>query len=99
LDTQHLLVVVNKIDCLRADEQALLREANPDVLFTSAREQIGIEQLLSTIANRMVPDPPPPGTPVPFTSRQIGTLETAVDLVERGKYADALAVLQGMLGR
>jgi tRNA modification GTPase len=46
----------------------------PAGISTSALCGEGIGALLATIARRLVPDPPPPGTPVPFSSEQVGVL-------------------------
>lgn len=46
----------------------------PAGISTSALCGEGIDALLATIARRLVPDPPPPGTPVPFSSEQVEVL-------------------------
>jgi tRNA modification GTPase len=46
----------------------------PTGLSTSALRGEGIDVLLATIAKRLVPDLPPPGAPVPFSSEQVETL-------------------------
>jgi tRNA modification GTPase len=46
----------------------------PAGLSTSALCGDGIGTLLATIGRRLVPDPPPPGTPVPFSDEQAETI-------------------------
>ena len=46
----------------------------PAGLSTSALRGEGIDVLLATIGRRLVPDPPPPGAPVPFSSEQVEML-------------------------
>jgi tRNA modification GTPase len=56
------LLVVNKIDLPAAwplEELPALR--------VSARTGEGLSELIAAIAHQLVPDPPPPGAPVPFT--------------------------------
>lgn len=43
-------------------------------LYVSAKTGEGIERLLEEIARRLVPNDPPPGTPVPFTEEQVERL-------------------------
>ncbi len=46
----------------------------PAGLSTSALRGEGIDVLLATIGRRLAPDPPPPGSPVPFCSEQVEML-------------------------
>ncbi|MEE8451388.1 MAG: GTPase [Thermoguttaceae bacterium] len=59
------LVVHNKCDLSPA------AGSRPPGLSTSATTGTGIESLVRTIAAHLVPDPPEPGTAVPFTAEQI----------------------------
>jgi tRNA modification GTPase len=65
----HAVVVLNK-----ADATEVPNASRPAGLRTSAVSGLGIEALLTTIATRLVPQPPQPGEAVPFTSRQIDEL-------------------------
>jgi tRNA modification GTPase len=67
------LVVHNKCDL------AASRGARPAGLSVSALCGSGIEQLLQTISDRLVPDPPPPGAAVPFTREQIDAITSLFD--------------------
>jgi tRNA modification GTPase len=59
------LLVDNKCDLAAAAGE------RPAELFTSALRGEGIENLLNAIARRLAPNPPPPGTAVPFTTEQV----------------------------
>lgn len=59
------IVVHNKSDA------AAVRDDRPAGLWLSALHGDGVEALLSTIANRLVPAPPPPGSAVPLTTEQV----------------------------
>jgi tRNA modification GTPase len=59
------LLVHNKCDLPAAPGN------RPEGLSTSALNGDGIDVLLETIGRRLVPDPPPPGAAVPFSSRQV----------------------------
>lgn len=65
------LIVLNKCDLPRTTSSA-----PASALFASAVTRQGIDELLSVISGRLVPHPPPPGSGVPFTQRQIEMLET-----------------------
>jgi tRNA modification GTPase len=59
------LLVHNKCDLPRAPGD------RPTGIWISALREDGIKSLLDAIAARLVPDPPPAGTAVPFTAEQI----------------------------
>jgi hypothetical protein len=46
----------------------------PAGILASALCGEGIDALLATIGRRLVPHPPPPGTPLPFSSEQVKML-------------------------
>lgn len=64
------IVVLNKADATEMSDAS-----RPAGLRTSATTGLGIEELLATIATKLVPNPPQPGEAVPFTPRQIAELE------------------------
>jgi tRNA modification GTPase len=68
------IVVHNK-----ADLAPPAAEARPAGLRTSAITADGIDKLVAAIAARLVPDVPPPGAAVPFTPRQVDSLQRALD--------------------
>lgn len=47
-------------------------------LEISALAGRGLDELLATIARRLVPNPPPPGAPVPFTDEQIAEINDGI---------------------
>ncbi len=49
-------------------------DRRPTGITTSALCGQGIDALLATIGRRLVPDPPAPGTPVPFSKKQVELL-------------------------
>lgn len=63
-DVPQALHVDNKSDL------AVAPGARPPAMATSALRGEGIANLLRGIAERLVPDPPPPGAAVPFTEAQ-----------------------------
>jgi tRNA modification GTPase len=83
------LVVVNKIDL----KPELLSTGGRNFVATSALTGAGLGSLLAAISQRIVPNPPPPGAAVPFTERQVGLLDRALELVARG---DALAAAEAL---
>ena len=82
----HPLIVVNKIDL------APFRPEQGDV-GVSALAGLGLDQLLVAIAERLVPNPPAAGEAVPFTARQTGLIDVAIEQVDRGDRPAALETL------
>ena len=68
-DDRGDLLVANKSDLLPGGTGADWAD-----LRVSAATGTGVSELCARIAARLVPDPPAPGTPVPFTERQIAWL-------------------------
>jgi tRNA modification GTPase len=58
-------------------------------VYTSAKCGQGVDGLSHEIAERLVPDPPRAGTPVPFTVGQIDRLQAALEAVLRGDVSEA----------
>jgi tRNA modification GTPase len=78
------LVVHNKCDLVHSgfppEAQAgapHYAERRPAGLAVSALTHEGIDRLLQHVRERLVPDPPPPGAAVPFTTRQVRLLRQA----------------------
>ncbi len=82
------LIVHNKSDLPPAHQPS-----RPGGLWTSALRGDGIEPLLQTIAQRLVPDPPLPGEPIPFTADQIDALRAAQSAMVHAKSAHAAELL------
>lgn len=72
------LLVHNKCDLPRAPG------ARSPGISISASTGEGVEALLRVIAARLVPDPPPPGAPVPFTAEQFQRLHGYQTQIEAG---------------
>jgi tRNA modification GTPase len=85
------IVVHNKADLAgHADS------ARPAGRHVSALHKDGIEGLLHAIATRLVPDPPEPGTAVPFTPEQVDALVRASQVIAAGDTARARHVLDSL---
>jgi tRNA modification GTPase len=85
------LVVVNKID------QRDGLQVPQGVLATSAVTREGIEQLLASISERLVPTVPEKGEAVLFTERQILAAAAARDLSCKGLISEAAFVMGELL--
>ena len=85
LEAARPLIVVNKIDLVAWDHH---------VVGVSATSGLGLEQLLKEIATRLVPEPPPQGAAVPFTTSLVDALQTALDACEQRKLGKALQALR-----
>jgi len=85
------LVVHNKRDLPEAPGPP-----RPAGLRTSALKVEGLDELLSAIAGRLVPEPPPAGAAVPFTAQQIRRLQSAADALARGDLASARTAIEAV---
>jgi tRNA modification GTPase len=86
------LLVANKCDLLESDA-TLPKQA----LRTSARTGAGLDTLCAAILERLVPDPPPPGAPVPFTPRLAEAVRQAWHHWQQGEKAAACDSLRQVL--
>jgi tRNA modification GTPase len=87
------LAVLTKIDI---ESDSLAGNRSSASIATSAKTGEGIGELIEAIGGSLVANPPPPGTAVPFTSRQIAALiraEKAVDDRNPSGLREALAPL------
>jgi tRNA modification GTPase len=82
-------LVVNKIDQRAAWDLAKASDA----VRVSARTGEGVPELLRRLAHWLVPNPPSPGTAVPFTPELVARLEAAKKCVDRGDVRGAAEVL------
>ncbi len=78
------LIVWNKCDLL-ADTRML----RPAGVCISALTRQGIDDLVRTIAARLVPSIPPPGSAVPFTQEQVERLRRIQTAIEQGLAIEA----------
>jgi len=86
------LIVANKADLPAAWEP--LRNAIPTI---SAERGDGIESLIHTLAQRLVPIPPPPGAGVPFRPAHFRRIDRACAALYAGDTTKALRHLSALL--
>lgn len=79
------LVVVNKVD--------LPAVWQPDGLRVSAKTGAGLPELLHAVVLALVPEPPAPGEPIPFTTALASTVEAAYQALAQGDARAAFALL------
>lgn len=72
------------------------RTTRPAGVLTSALRGEGLDALLRAIAERLVPEAPPPGAAVPFTAEQIERLASADGALARGDLTTAETILAEM---
>jgi len=70
-DIKPDIVVVNKSDLV---DQRSKFEAEAPVVFVSATQSTGIDDLLKVISQTLYPDLPPPNQPLPLTDAQVADL-------------------------
>ncbi len=92
LDREKTRLVLNKVDLTE-----ILTHADPLSVETCALTGVGIDQLLSTIARRLVPTVPPPGAAVPFTAAQVRALQATLAACRREDRNAALKELHQLL--
>jgi tRNA modification GTPase len=68
----------------------------PAGLRSSAISGEGVQRLVRTLAERLVPEPPPPGAAVPFTADHIDRLRSAAEALARGDVVGAQDALSGI---
>lgn len=88
----NAILVHNKADL------APCRASRPPGLSTSALTGEGIGELAASIGRRLVPHPPPWGTPVPFTAEQVELLLAAHRAASRQDLATATRALSTIVG-
>lgn len=91
----RILRVSNKIDLLRAGQQrGIYGDAG---VATSAVTGEGLPDLMSAIAETLVPTAPPAGEAVPFIAEQVASLEAALRAVAEKDASRATHLLNGLL--
>jgi tRNA modification GTPase len=68
------LVVQTKADI--SDRRAPSIPTHLPVALVSNTRKVGLDQLLERISRSLVPSPPPPGAPVPFSARHLEWIES-----------------------
>lgn len=100
---QRVIDVWNKIDLQPASiaQSSLGKESARSIKRASVRTcavtGAGIDDLINAISGALVPNVPPAGTPIPFTTRQFESLAVARNAVERQHAAPAHEALQSLL--
>ncbi len=89
LHTRPSIVVHNKSDLVNPPLAAALA-VRPRGVVVSARTGDGVEPLLDAIVARLIPDPPAPHDPLPFTEAIAATLRDTRRLVAEGDLAAAV---------
>jgi tRNA modification GTPase len=74
-------------------------DAPADAVRVSAKTGEGLDALLAAVAARLVPDAPPPGVAVPFTTAQVEALTAARGAVVAGDVGAARAALERLSKR
>jgi tRNA modification GTPase len=92
------LVVHNKCDLPAAPGVAAgANPQRPPGVSTSALTGEGLDRLIRVLVARLVPHPPLPGDPVPFTAEQCQRLRFALAALERNDRTSAEEALEMML--
>ena len=94
IETKKVLHVVNKIDLLNTAD-----ELPPDTLAVSAQQGTGLDDLLATIARVLIPNPPAPGSAVPFTSHHVEVLNQAMQYCQQSQLQNANQLLAQLLSQ
>ncbi len=83
----------------KGDRWNVVGAGRPPGLRTSVLTGEGLPELMQLLAARLVPEPPAPSTPVPFTHRQVVAIRAARAALETGHVQSAIRFLNGLLGR
>ena len=85
-ELRHGLLVWNKIDRAIASHR-------PRGIAVSAATGEGIDRLIATIVERLVPDHPEPGDLIPVSDAQVSRLRKLLSRLEQQKWGESLALL------
>lgn len=86
------IILHNKIDL-----HPLIPPDRPVGLATSARTGAGLRELLEAVAGRLVPQPPPPGTAVPFLEHHRQGIQLAAQALDESAGDHARRLLEELL--
>jgi tRNA modification GTPase len=104
----RIIHVLNKIDLFTEADSGLAAGDNQEkhwrnqwhsepVVATSALTGEGIAELIAAVGRVLVPFPPPPGSAIPFSAKQVAALDCARAAVAAQDAARSLAILQPLL--
>jgi tRNA modification GTPase len=82
----------------KCDLATVPADGRPPGIAMSATTGLGIQELCEAIAKQLVPAVPPPGSPVPFTTEQLGALKAADTALAKQDNSVAATHLSGLLG-
>lgn len=82
----NTLVVTNKCDLVDSAAVKSLPGIN-----TSATTGVGIDQLITAIVQKLVPNPPAPGDAVPFTAEQVELIASLLRLLDSAERERSIA--------
>jgi tRNA modification GTPase len=91
-------VAVNKSDLAPAWDPADVEDLQGRAVIISARDQSGLGLLVSALARRVVPEPPPSGSGVPWRDDHVGWLREAARALSVGDRPGAVVPLLRLLG-
>jgi len=85
----RVIWVANKSDLLEEHPNA----GRPDAVPVSALHGEGVPELIELIAKRLVPEPPPPATPIPFTPSLSQAVEDALRAARQQQWSVVTDIL------
>lgn len=94
LVAEQALLCINKCDLIEASPTS-----DEHAIRTCATKPFGIDELLASIAQRLVPTVPERGTAVPFAVEQVHRLQDMLKAVELHSSQSADSIVRGMLHR
>ena len=97
-DVDHRLMAEHPGALVVANKSDLTCVWEFDGLIVSAERGDGIERLAAEIGRRLVPDPPPSGSAIPFRPGQVRRLRLIRDAIARGDASRAVRSLDHWLG-
>lgn len=87
------ILVAHKVDLAEMPQELKEWKAIP----VSSTVQTGIEELIKQLEQKLVPQDPLPGTPLPFTERQTSLLERALQSVHNQEWKSASSLLNKLI--
>jgi tRNA modification GTPase len=89
----NALIVINKIELTPAWDSASV----PEAIQVSAQTGSGLDQLIEHISHGLVPNPPLPGSAVPFTAELADTVTSAAEALAAGDVEAARSEMAALL--
>jgi tRNA modification GTPase len=92
------IAVAHKCDLPTYGDNTILDNCKTSPLAVSSKTGEGVQTLWRTITDRLVPEVPALGTPLPVTPRQVALLERAHEALVQGDRPEASAAIREILG-